>query len=81
MSRITAWSVMDASLINVIGWTGAGMLLIASALVSLKNYKGTSTAYRCLNILDSALLVVNTIYYGANPSAFVNIIWIGSEQM
>jgi hypothetical protein len=69
---------MDASLIiNVIGWTGAGTLLIAYTLVSLRGYGGTSAAYQCLNVVGSALLIVNTIYYGAYPSAFVNIVWIG----
>lgn len=64
-------------IINLIGWMGAAALLIAYALVSLKNYKGTSIAYQFLNILGSAFLVINTIYYQAYPSAFVNIVWIG----
>jgi hypothetical protein len=69
---------MDTALIiNIIGWMGAGTLLIAYALVSLRGYGGTSTAYQCLNITGSALLIVNTIYYRAYPSAFVNIVWIG----
>jgi hypothetical protein len=69
---------MDTILIiNIIGWTGAGALLVAYTLVSLKNYEGTSIVYQCLNIVGSAFLIVNTIYYGAYPSAFVNIVWIG----
>ncbi len=69
---------MDSTLIiDVIGWTGAGMLLIAYALVSLKGYGGTSNVYQCLNIAGSAFLIVNTSYHRAFPSAFVNIVWIG----
>ena len=63
-------------IINLIGWTGAALLLVAYALVSLKKYEGTSIAYQALNIVGSALLIVNTIHYGAYPSAFVNVVWI-----
>jgi len=69
---------MNTSLIvNLVGWAGAAALLAAFALVSLRNYQGTSTIYQCLNIVGSAFLIVNTIYFGAYPSAFVNIVWIG----
>jgi hypothetical protein len=68
---------MNPLLINVIGWTGAVMLLFAFALVSLRGYAGTSTTYQWLNIVGSAFLIINTCYYGAYPSAFVNVVWIG----
>jgi hypothetical protein len=64
-------------LINGIGWTGAAVLLFAFALVSLRGYSGTSNMYQWLNVIGSALLIINTIYYGAYPSAFVNLVWIG----
>ena len=55
-------NVMDSTLIiDVIGWTGAGMLLIAYALVSLKGYGGTSNVYQCLNIAGSAFLIVSRV--------------------
>lgn len=65
------------NIINLIGWTGAASILVAYALVSLKNYEGTSIVYQTLNIVGSAFLIVNTIYFGAYPSAFVNVVWIG----
>jgi hypothetical protein len=62
---------------DVIGWAGAAALLVAYAMVSFRKLEGNSTAYQFLNIAGSLLLAVNTISYGAYPSSFVNMIWIG----
>ena len=62
---------------DAIGWAGAAALLAAYAMVSSKKLEGDSTAYQFLNIIGSLLLAVNTISYGAYPSSFVNMIWIG----
>lgn len=63
--------------IDIIGWFGAAALLIAYALVSTRRVEGDSTAYQSLNIGGSIFLMVNTVHYGAYPSAFVNLIWLG----
>jgi hypothetical protein len=62
---------------DVIGWAGAAALLVAYAMVSFRKLEGDSTSYQFLNILGSIFLAVNTISYGAYPSSFVNVIWIG----
>jgi hypothetical protein len=62
---------------DAIGWAGAAALLVAYAMVSSKKLEGTSTAYQFLNIVGSILLAVNTVFYRAYPSSFVNLIWIG----
>lgn len=62
---------------DAIGWVGAAALLVAYAMVSSKKLEGNSTAYQFLNIIGSLLLAVNTIFYRAYPSSFVNLIWIG----
>jgi hypothetical protein len=63
--------------LDAIGWAGAAALLVAYAMVSFKKLEGDSTAYQFLNVAGSLLLAVNTISYGAYPSSFVNMIWIG----
>ena len=60
---------------DVIGWVGAAALLVAYAMVSSRKWEGHSSAFQSLNIGGSALLAANTIFYGAYPSTFVNIIW------
>lgn len=67
---------MMTLLIDVLGWSGAGALLIAYALVSLKKLAGDSTAFQLLNVVGSLLLIINTSYHGAYPSAVVNGVWI-----
>ena len=64
------------TLIDILGWFGAAALLIAYALISSRRVEGDSTPYQSLNIAGSILLMVNTIHYGAYPSAFVNLIWL-----
>ena len=60
---------------DAIGRTGAALLLVAYAMVSSKKLEVDSTVYQLLNIIGSVFLVVNTIFYRAYPSSFVNVIW------
>jgi hypothetical protein len=62
--------------VDLAGWLGAGILLIAYALVSFDKLRGESLRYQFLNAVGSLLLIVNTVYYRAYPSAFVNVVWI-----
>jgi hypothetical protein len=63
-------------IVDLIGWTGAGALLVAYGLVSFRKLGADSGRYQLLNALGSCCLIVNTAYYRAYPSAFVNVIWI-----
>lgn len=67
---------MEKLLINVTGWIGTGLLLLAFYLVSTRRTQGDTGLYQSLNILGSGLLIVNSFYYGALPSVGVNIAWI-----
>ena len=60
---------------DAIGWLGAAALLVAYAMVSSRKWEGHSSAFQLLNVGGSVLLAANTIFYGAYPSTFVNIIW------
>ena len=63
--------------VDVLGWFGVVLYLIAYWLVSTKRLPGDSIVYQLMNLGGGALLVVNTIYYGALPSIGVNVAWIG----
>lgn len=63
--------------IDIIGWIGSILVVIAYALNIYGKLRSDSTSYYILNISGSAGLIVNTIYHHAIPSAVVNIIWIG----
>lgn len=63
-------------MIDIIGWIGSVMVVIAYALNMYKRLASDSREYYLLNIVGSACLIVNTIYHHAIPSAVVNIIWV-----
>ncbi len=64
-------------LVDIIGWLGAVAILVAYTMVSTRGVRGDSIAYQTLNIIGSAGLVTNTLYYGAYPSTLVNVVWAG----
>lgn len=69
---------MDAVLvINIVGWLGSAAVILAYIFVSTNRIKGDSFAYQMLNLCGGAFLIVNTVYLGAYPSAFVNLVWVG----
>lgn len=68
---------MERLLIELAGWGGAGLLLLAYALLSAERLKGSSKQYQMLNLIGSAGLVANTLYHGAYPSTMVNLVWAG----
>jgi hypothetical protein len=61
---------------DVLGWIGAASVVVPYALVSVGRMAGTSAAYRALNIVGGVLLMLNTGYHHAWPSAVVNLVWI-----
>lgn len=65
------------TLIDVLGWIGAVAILVAYGLVSTKKLESHSTAYQMLNLVGGILLIANTIYYRAYPSAALNTVWAG----
>ena len=65
----------NEALVDIVGWIGAIALLVAYALISARRVEGDSTSYQSLNLVGSVLLIVNTVYYRAYPSAFLNLVW------
>jgi len=68
--------MLAASLIDIFGWLGSAALVLGYALISTGRIESKSVTYHCLNLIGGACLVVNGVYHGAYPSAFVNIVWI-----
>jgi hypothetical protein len=63
--------------INVVGWVGAGLLLLAYGLTSTGRLPPEGWRFQVLNLAGAAALTLNSAYYGAWPSAALNIVWIG----
>lgn len=63
-------------LIDILGWTGSILYLLAYALVSMKKAEGDSLLYQGLNIIAGVLLVVYTLSLGAYATTGLNAVWV-----
>lgn len=63
-------------LINILGWTGSVLYLLAYALVSAKKTEGDSVLYQGINIFAGSLLVIYTLYLGAYATTGLNAVWV-----
>ncbi|MGD2034865.1 MAG: hypothetical protein PVF73_07410 [Bacteroidales bacterium] len=63
--------------IEIAGWTGSFLILLAYSLISSRKLAGNSKLYQLLNVAGSLLLIANTIYHRAIPPAALNLVWLG----
>lgn len=68
---------MDLSLvIDVAGWIGMALLISAYAIVTTGRILGPSLRFQLMNLVGGGLLMVNSAWYGAWPSAALNLVWV-----
>ncbi len=60
----------------MVGWGGAGLILLAYLLLSMGRLTGQSPAYQWMNVFGAAGFTVNGWWHGALPSAALNVIWM-----
>lgn len=63
--------------IEIIGWLGAAMILVAYLLLSAGRLEARSFAYQGLNLVGAIAFVINSGWNGAIPSASLNVVWAG----
>jgi hypothetical protein len=63
-------------LIDILGWTGSVLYLLAYALVSAKRTEGDSVLYQGINIFAGTLLVIYTLALGAYATTGLNAVWV-----
>ncbi len=62
--------------IEIAGWAGAGLILLAYLLLSMGRLTGQSAAYQAMNVAGAAGFMLNGWWHGALPSASLNVIWM-----
>ncbi|MBS0505351.1 MAG: hypothetical protein JSS55_16465 [Proteobacteria bacterium] len=62
-------------LVEIVGWIGAALILVAYLLLSAGKLPARSYAYQGMNLLGAIFFVVNSGWNGAIPSASLNVIW------
>ena len=62
--------------VEVAGWTGAALILLAYLLLSAGKLTGQSLTYQGMNVVGAAGFVINGWWHGALPSASLNVLWL-----
>ena len=61
-------------IIDVLGWSGSGFLVLAYGLTLVENNKYVNYS-KYLNLFGALLIAINCYYYNAIPSFVSNLIW------
>ena len=62
--------------IEIVGWAGAMLILLAYLLLSAGKFTGQSLAYQGMNVVGPAGFIANGWWHGALPSATLNVLWL-----
>jgi len=62
--------------INLLGWTGSILYLLAYALVSARKTEGDSLLYQGMNIIAGIMLVIYTFELEAFATTGLNAVWV-----
>jgi hypothetical protein len=65
-----------SSAVEIVGWAGAVLILLAYLLLSAGRLTGHSLTYQAMNVVGAAGFVINGWSHGALPSAVLNILWL-----
>jgi phosphatidylserine synthase len=63
-------------IIDMLGWTGSILYLLAYALVSMKKTEGDSVLYQGMNIVAGVLLVIYSFSLSAFATTGLNAVWV-----
>lgn len=63
--------------VEIVGWAGAALILLAYLLLSMGKFSGQSRAYQWMNVVGGAGFVANGWWHGALPSTALNVVWMG----
>ncbi|MFL6736598.1 MAG: hypothetical protein ACJ8F4_06020 [Sphingomonas sp.] len=62
--------------VEVAGWAGAALILLAYLLLSAGRLGGQSLSYQAMNVVGAAGFVINGWWHRALPSATLNVLWL-----
>jgi len=67
---------MEELIVEIVGWIG--MILVTSAyliLLASKKITEDSKIYNFMNLFGAILILFNSFYHSAYPSAALNVVW------
>ena len=74
MIVLPAWD-LTRWLVEIAGWGGAVLILVAYALLSAGRLTGQSAVYQVMNLAGAIGFVINGWWHGAIPNAVMNVVW------
>jgi hypothetical protein len=75
MISLPAWD-LTRWLVEIAGWGGAILILLAYLLLSAGRMTGQSLSYQSMNVIGAAGFVINGWWHAALPSATLNVLWL-----
>ena len=64
------------TLIEIVGWVGGALILLAYGLVTSGRLAARSLAYQLMNLFGAIGFIINSGWYGAMPSVALNVVWL-----
>jgi hypothetical protein len=61
--------------IDVLGWVGSVLILLAYGLNSYQKIRSDSWTFSVLNLSGAIFFIIYTLYKEAYANAFLNIVW------
>ncbi|WP_084375704.1 CBU_0592 family membrane protein [Roseivirga spongicola] len=62
------------TVIDILGWTGSGLIILAYALTLVKNSEYLNYG-KYLNLMGGILIAIKCYYYQAIPPFITNLLW------
>ena len=66
---------MTSLAVDVIGWTGTLLVLMAYLLITNRRLSSESKLYQIMNLAGAMGLIINGYVNGAYPSVGLNVAW------
>ncbi|MDZ4714748.1 MAG: hypothetical protein SH819_04695 [Cytophagales bacterium] len=63
-------------LIDVLGWSGSVMVILAYGLNSYQRLTSGSLGFVLLNLFGGIFLIIYSYYYSAFANTFINVVWV-----
>jgi len=63
-------------IVEVIGWIGMILILLAYLLITIKKLDSQSRTYHGMNLFGSILVGINAFVNRAYPSTASNVLWV-----
>ena len=62
--------------VNIVGWTGTVLMVVAYFLVSTGKIKSNATTYQLMNLFGAIFLGTNVFYQKAWPAFAFETLWV-----